>query len=147
MDIKIEQWAPIAEIEEDILDSLGFAASSCLISLLHTTSDCVKLLTREGRLRYANARALEELAQATLEQARDRIWSEFWPAAARPILEEAVDKASAGHHVHCEVPRPDEDGDRLWSVALTPVTLRDGTVEAILVVSSDLTANTNARPS
>lgn len=133
--------------DEEILDILGFVAPSFLLSMIQATSDCVKILSVDGRILFVNQIGLDELMTGALEQVRDTVWSEYWPHATRPALEEALDLTMQGRHITCELPRPTDDGaDRLWSVNMTPVFDHDGTVIAVLILSRDLTANSNRAP-
>jgi PAS domain S-box-containing protein len=133
--------------DAEILDILGFVAPSFLLSMLQATSDCVKILSVEGRILFANQIALDDLMGGALDQVRDTIWCRYWPLETRPALEEALDLTIQGRHIYCELPRPTEDGqDRLWAVNLTPVFDGTGEVIAVVVLSHDLTANRNAAP-
>lgn len=133
--------------DEEILDILGFVAPSFVLSMIQATSDCVKILSVDGRIIFVNQIGLDELMGGSLTEVRDTIWSGYWPPAARPALEEAIDLTTQGRHIYCELPRETLEGrDRLWSVNLTPVFGEDNRVIAIVVMSRDLTANTNQPP-
>ena len=82
--------------DEEILDILGFVAPSFVLSMIQATSDCVKILTVDGRIVFVNQIGLDELMGGSLVEVRDAIWSGYWPAAARPALEEAIDLTSQG---------------------------------------------------
>ena len=133
--------------DEEILDILGFVAPSFVLSMIQATSDCVKILTVDGRIVFVNQIGLDELMGGSLEEVRDTIWSAYWPPLTRPALEEALELTAQGRHIYCEMPRETEDGDdRLWAVNLTPVFGDDGEVMAIVVMSRNLTANVNHAP-
>ncbi len=134
--------------DEEIVDILGFVAPSFMRSMIQATSDCVKILTTDGRILFVNQIGLDELMGGSLDQVRDTVWSQYWPAPTRPALEEALDLTAQGRHIYCELPRETDDGrDRLWSVSLTPVFGDNDQIIAIVVLSRDLTANSNAAPS
>ena len=133
--------------DEEILDILGFVAPSFVLSMIQATSDCVKILSVDGRIIFVNQIGLDELMGGSLAEVRDTIWSGYWPQATRPALEEAIDLTNQGRHIYCELPRQTLEGrDRLWSVNLTPVFGEDNRVIAIVVMSRDLTANNNQPP-
>lgn len=133
--------------DEEVLDILGFIAPSFVLSLIQATSDCVKILSMDGRIVFVNQIGLDELMGGALHEVRDSIWSAYWPARARPALEEALELTSQGRHIYCELPRETEDGDgRLWSVNLTPVFDQNGEVMAIVAMTRDITANMNHAP-
>jgi PAS domain S-box-containing protein len=134
--------------DEEILDALGFVAPSFVLSMIQATSDCVKILSVDGRIIFVNQIGLDELMGGSLHEVRDTVWSAYWPSQTRPALEEAIDLTTQGRHIYCELPRETEDGlDRLWSVNLTPVFGDNDRVIAIVVMSRDLTANANQPPS
>lgn len=133
--------------DEEVLDILGFVAPSFVLSMIQATSDCVKILSVDGRIIFVNQIGLDELMGGSLHEVRDTIWSTYWPALARPALEEAIELTKQGRHIYCELPRETEGGlDRLWSVNLTPVFGENGKVIAIVVLSRDMTANLNQAP-
>ncbi len=147
MKVKLRERPVPPGRDEEILDILGFVAPSFVLSMIQATSDCVKILTVDGRIIFVNQIGLDELMGGSLTEVRDTIWSAYWPAAARPALEEAIDLTTQGRHIYCELPRETVAGrDRLWSVNLTPVFGEDDRVIAIVVMSRDLTANANQPP-
>ncbi len=147
MKVKLRERPVPPGRDEEILDILGFVAPSFVLSMIQATSDCVKILTVDGRIIFVNQIGLDELMGGSLTEVRDTIWSAYWPAAARPALEEAIDLTTQGRHIYCELPRETVEGrDRLWSVNLTPVFGQDDRVIAIVVMSRDLTANANQPP-
>ncbi|QBF32910.1 PAS domain-containing protein [Thalassococcus sp. S3] len=147
MKIKLLERTVPPRRDSEILDILGSIAPSMVMSLIQTTSDCVKVLSVDGRLMFVNQIGLDELMGGAMDEVRDTVWSAYWPAVARPALEEALDLTLGGRHIYCEVPRPTEDGmDRLWSINLTPIYTHSEEVEAVLVMSRDLTANANYPP-
>lgn len=132
-------------IESDVLDHLGFCAPNFLVTLVETVRDCVKLLTPEGRIRYVNDNAAEMLGSSS-DQLRDTVWSSHWPPEARVILEDAVDRATAGEPTYCEVLRDTSEGMRPWAINVFPIGPRDGSIDSLLVVTHELPANANERP-
>ncbi len=147
MKVKLRERPVPPGRDEEILDILGFVAPSFVLSMIQATSDCVKILTVDGRIIFVNQIGLDELMGGSLTEVRDTIWSAYWPSAARPALEEAIDLTTQGRHIYCELPRETVEGrDRLWSVNLTPVFGDDDRVIAIVVMSRDLTANANQPP-
>lgn len=148
MRIKLHERAVPPERDREILDIIGLIEPAFGLSLVQAATDCIKLLSVEGRLLFVNQVGLDELMGGSLDEVRDTVWSAYWPPEARPALEEAIDLTLGGRHMVCEVPRPTEDGvDRLWLVNLSPVYDRTHQLCAILVVSRDLTANDNFAPS
>ncbi len=147
MKVKLRERPVPPGRDEEILDILGFVAPSFVLSMIQATSDCVKILSVDGRIIFVNQIGLDELMGGSLDQVRDTVWSGYWPAIARPALEEAIELTTHGRHIYCELPRPTDEGlDRLWAVNLTPVFGEDDRVIAIVVLSRDLTANANAAP-
>ena len=122
MKVKLRERPVPPGRDEEILDILGFVAPSFVLSMIQATSDCVKILSVDGRIIFVNQIALDELMGGSLAEVRDTVWSAYWPEQARPALEEAIDLTVQGRHIYCELPRETLDGrDRLWSVNLTPV--------------------------
>ena len=147
MKFQLSERAIAPSQDAEILDLLGFVAPSFVLSMIQATSDCVKILTVDGRIRFVNRIGLDELMGGALDQVRDTVWSSHWPPAARPVLEEALELTAQGRHITCEIPRPTGEGaDRLWSVNMPPVFGEGGQVMAILILSRDLTANRNRPP-
>ena len=147
MKVKLQERPIPPGRDEEILDILGFIAPSFVLSMIQATSDCVKIVSVDGRIIFVNQIGLDELMGGSLVEVRDTVWSAYWPEIARPALEEAIELTTQGRHIYCELPRPTEDGDdRLWSVNLTPVFGDDDQVIAIVVLSRDMTANVNHAP-
>lgn len=147
MKVKLSERPVPPGRDEEVLDILGFVAPSFALSMIQATSDCVKILTVDGRIVFVNQIGLDELMGGSLAEVRDTVWSAYWPPQARPALEEAIDLTAQGRHIYCELPRETETGaDRLWAVNLTPVFGENGRVIAIVVMSRDKTANINHAP-
>jgi PAS domain S-box-containing protein len=133
--------------DRELVDVLGYAAPAFATTILQSLTDCIKVLSVEGRIIFVNQIGLDELMGGSLDEVRDTVWTAYWPEIARPTLEEALALCAGGRHLTCEVPRPTDDGqDRLWQVNLSPIIDSRGDLNGILVMSRDLTANANSAP-
>jgi PAS domain S-box-containing protein len=110
-------------------------------TLLDASPDCVKLIDRSGIIRYVNRAgcALMEVdgAAAILE----RSWTELWPQAAWPAIEQAIAGAFAGEVARFSDSCPTAKGTtKWWDVVLSPVAGPGGAVGHLLWVSRDVTS-------
>jgi len=134
------------QLEEDILDVLGYATPSFLLSYLQITEDVVVLLSDAGEVLYANARALDRFFDRDLEQVRGALWLHFLPEPTRATIDHALALAGNGQQVHCQVAQDAASGTPEMQLSLSPIYLRDGTLECLLAVVRLAPANTNAEP-
>ncbi|WP_425041183.1 PAS domain-containing protein [Primorskyibacter sp. S187A] len=146
MTIEVHQRAFQPQINEGILDVLGLATPSFVLSMLHATPDCLFLLNEVGEVIYVNEHGLRRVCHTSFDQARGAHWASFFPPSARRELLRAVQLAAQGEQVHCEIAEPGSMEGQLLSMTIAPVFLRDGSVECLCVVGRRLSANTNARP-
>jgi len=116
--------------------------------LLDASPDCVKLVDRQGLVRYINP------AGCTLMEIDDNGtvlghgWADLWPQAARPTVENAIKAAISGEVVRFSDTCPTAKGtSKWWDVIVNPVRGADGTVESLFCVSRDVTAQKMAEVS
>ena len=142
MSINVTQRTSGAPRDEEILDVLGFATPSFLLSMLRLTHDQVFLLDEKGHILHANGIALSETCRKDIAMVRGAEFAQFFCASQSEELKRAFEFACTGLHVDC---RLKVDG-RAMDLSIAPVTLRDGTLECLCALIRDPSANTNAVP-
>jgi len=122
---------------------VGLAAT-----LLEASPDCVKLIDRQGAVRYINpaGRALMEIDDVGI--AMNKRWAGLWPETARQIVESAVIDGFRGEVVRFSDACPTAKGtSKWWDVIVNPVRDAGGRIDHLLCVSRDVTAQKMAEVS
>ncbi len=107
--------------------------------LIESSHDCIKVLDREGRLKYMShgGQALMEIEDVT--PLLERSWIDIWPTEFRPLAHNAVTQAAAGGTGKFVGFCPTVTGlPKWWDVMITPI----GDIrppEQLLAVSRDIT--------
>lgn len=102
--------------------------------------DCVKLIALDGTLQFmnANGRCLMDFDDAM--PVAGMMWLEFWPPRERAAVSAAIEKASSGGTSRFTASCPTAKGVfKWWDVIVTPLAREDGSIEAILAISRDIT--------
>ncbi|MFC0679648.1 ATP-binding protein [Lysobacter korlensis] len=117
------------------------ARRSVLDSLLFESSpDCVKLLDTEGNLLGFNRNGQCVMEIADFSAIEGKPWHSLWPDESRSLITQALETARHGQLARFNAACPTANGaPKWWDVTVTPVADGHGPVEAILVVSRDIT--------
>ena len=110
-------------------------------AVARASQDVMRILTLDGVVEYMNDHGLELLEIDRFEANHGRVWSELWPAASRPELVAALDRARNGEPAEFTAYCPTAKGrPRWWHTLVSPVRDGDGRVVRLLAVSRDVTA-------
>ena len=110
-------------------------------AVARASQDVMRILTLDGVVEYMNDRGLELLEIDRFGANHGRAWSELWPAASRPELVAALDRARSGEPAEFTAYCPTAKGrPRWWHTLVSPVRDGDGTMVRLLAVSRDVTA-------
>ncbi len=108
--------------------------------ILASTTDCVSVLDLDGRLITLNDRCLAVFGAGNFAAVAGRPFAEFWPAASRAAVGEAVVLACRGSSSRFQAAFGDEaSGQTWWDIAVAPVNGKDHRPERILAVARDIT--------
>lgn len=131
--------APKAGVAYDMEDPV-------LSALLHSSRDCIKLLSLSGNILYINPTGLQVRQIPTQADVIGRPLWEIWPEEAHEIVREAIKKAAAGGTRDFRGFCPTSRGrPKWWDVRTVPVCDHRGEVAAVLVVSKDVTDAVTSR--
>lgn len=113
--------------------------------ILDSSSDCIKVLTLDGKILYINAGGLSALGIEQPEQVLNTSWIELWRNGDRERAETAIATAVAGQTGHFQGFCPTLTGEpRWWDIALTPLRDASGQVVKIVAISRDVTEQKQA---
>jgi PAS domain S-box-containing protein len=110
------------------------------VGLLAASPDCVKLIDLQGHIRFINenGRCLLEFDDGS--HCEGLRWIELWPQESRGLVEHAMHSALAGEVGRFSGVCPTAKGtSRSWSVAVSPVYDKFGSMTWLLAVSRDVT--------
>ena len=106
-------------------------------SLLEAFPGCAALVALDGSLEYMNAMG-RSLFEGVGSQAAQ--WDELWPIGNRAEIREALAAGREGRVYRFTAPYSARLGDvTWWDVVVSPIRGDDGSVEAILATSRDIT--------
>ncbi len=108
--------------------------------ILESSSDCVKVLDLDFRIKYMSPVAMELMEVDNFSQCDNANWVEFWQSADRAAVLKALDTAIAGGTGGFHAPCPTLKGTRKWwDVTITPIRDSEGRVVKLLSSSRDVT--------
>ena len=123
------------------LDRDHAVTAAILNAVLTHSRDSLKLLTLSGEIEYASVSAASALGLPEPGDAVGKDWRDFWPDPVKPAFDAAIAAAASGESTRFEGPVPDADGtERHWDVTISPVHGADRTINYLLAVSTDVTA-------
>jgi PAS domain S-box-containing protein len=129
------QLAKRVEVETILRESEEFNRR-----ILESSSDCVKVLDLDFRVKYMSPVAMKLMEVDTFSQCDEANWVEFWQSADRAIVLKALDEATAGEtgnfRAYCATLK---GTPKWWDVTITPIRDGDGKVVKLLSTSRDVT--------
>lgn len=128
----------------DVTDRISAAAELCaseqlLRSVLAASSDCIKVLSLDGRLIYMSNGGRLVMEVPTEAQIEGRLWSDLWGPPFNCEAIRALDAARTGENTAFQGYAETFAGNRrFWDVRVTPMLDLTGRPDRILVVSRDI---------
>lgn len=111
-----------------------------MATLLDQSLDCIKLIARDGTVRYMNQNGLCAMEIDAVAAVQGRLWADLWPADSRALIQTALEKAAAGEAVRFDAFCPTAKGSpRWWDVSVSQVCDGSGEILGYLSVSRDVT--------
>jgi signal transduction histidine kinase len=113
--------------------------------VLASSSECVKVLDLDRRIRYMNPGGMKLLEIDDFGSCENGDWCSFWQEQDAPKITVAIDEAMAGRmgtfHAFC----PTFKGTpKWWDVVVSPIRDAEGNVVRLLASSRDVTERKNA---
>jgi len=108
-------------------------------TILETSTDSIILFSHDGRVEFANGRALSAFEIGTLPEIHGKHWSEIWRSPDSDIVRDTLGRAAGGKTVRMRY-QGSVDPPKWWDVVVTPMLEDDGTVRGMLSISRDITA-------
>lgn len=106
-------------------------------ALFQSSPDCVKILSPNGELLDMNTQGMCAMEIEEIERLKGKHWTQLWPAEAREMIEQTLDKCRTGEPSSFRGFCPTAKGNpRWWDVVVTLV--QDGSGR-MLAVSRDIT--------
>ncbi|HEX4933717.1 MAG TPA: PAS domain-containing protein, partial [Gemmatimonadaceae bacterium] len=136
----VRQVSDRARIEAEL-----FGNASRLRAILEATPECVKVVSRDGRLKEMNPAGLSMLEVPELASAQGSSLVDFVAPEHRPSFVEMARRVFQGESANLTFELIGREGTRRW-VESSAVPLRDasGRVESLLAVTRDVTARRRA---
>lgn len=108
-------------------------------SMIESSSDCIKVLDRDGTLLFISEGGQQLLCVEDPRAVLGLQWMDFWRGADREAAKKAVATAAAGGIGRFVGMFPVRDEPRYWDIAITPIRDADGTPARLLAISRDVT--------
>jgi len=108
-------------------------------NILETSTDCIILFTHDGRVEFANRRALRSFRIGSLDEIRGKHWSEIWASPNWDLAKDTLTRAAAGETVRMRY-QGSVSPPKWWDVVVTPMLEDDGSIRGMLSISRDITA-------
>jgi PAS domain S-box-containing protein len=114
-------------------------------SIISSSTDCIKILDLQGRLRFMNEGGQRLLGIKDINRYLGMLYRDFWGEADKPKVEEALAQGLAGETGGFSAMVPTLDGrPKWWNVLVSPIRGQNGLPDRLLVVSRDVTAQHEA---
>lgn len=121
-------------------EAIGVSIDSLILGVLEQSSDCIKMLNREGELEYINCGGLAALQAPDFHAVMGRKWWDLWPEECREMVRTMFEKSLSGIDVEFRAVCPTMQGEeRHWSVKLKPMLTPDARVTGVLCTSRHIT--------
>ena len=122
-----------------LADAFAAAPSEMLAAILDQSADCIKVIGAGGTVDYMNRNGQCAMEIDDFCLVAGQRWTDLWPEAARPLLDEAMAQARAGQPARFEAFCPTAKGSpRWWDVAVSPLRGPGGNVEGYIATSRDI---------
>lgn len=108
-------------------------------TILETSTDSIILFSHDGRIEFANRRALRSFRIGSLAEICGKHWSEIWASPNWDLARDVLTRAAAGEKVRIRYQGSIEP-PKWWDVVVTPMLDDDGSVRGMLSISRDITA-------
>ena len=131
---------PETAIDTDPKPTFSYDSGPFFLSVLNGSTDCIKILRRDGTLEFMNTNGLCLMEIDEFAPMKGQSWAALWPEESRYLLTDAIEKARQGHHSRFEALCPTAKGTpKYWDVSVSPVN-GPGGVEWFVSISRDITA-------
>ena len=135
---------PDSDIPPDNTPAISLDSGEFFLSVLNGSTDCIKILRRDGTLEFMNVNGLCLMEIDNFAPFKGKSWASLWPEESRYLLTDAIDNARQGRHSRFEAPCPTAKGAlKYWDVSVSPVNGPDG-VQWLVSISRDITARVAA---
>lgn len=134
-------YGTLADIHGRKVAELALRKSEALYrSLLEASSDCIKILSRDGRVEFMNRPGLCSMDMEGLEAFKGSEWASWWPPESQDVVRNAVQRAAQGRDArfsaHCLTAMGTK---KWWDVIVSPI--REGRrITRLLSISRDITS-------
>ncbi|APA89295.2 EAL domain-containing protein [Paraburkholderia sprentiae WSM5005] len=116
------------------------AAIALAGGLLHANRDCLKVLSKDGKMLRVSEHGAVLMEAESPEQLAGADWLEFWTGEDRTAAEKALADALSGSSSSFTGSCATTKGrTKWWNSTLTPVRGENGAVDALLCASEDVT--------
>jgi len=133
----LEMLAPFVAENPQISDYL---AGALALHLLATSSDCIKLIDRDGNLRSMNETGLCMMEVEDFAVIEGKAWASLWPIEGRGQIDAAIVAARQGKTTRFTGFCPTLKGtSRWWEVSVVPVHDNSGGLILLLSIARDVT--------
>jgi PAS domain S-box-containing protein len=110
-------------------------------SLLAASDDCIKVLTLDGKLSFMSEGGQRTMDVSDFNAIKGCPWPDFWSGPKKADVAFALAEAREGRSSRFQGYADTMAGrSRYWDVQVSPIMGADGTPEAVLSVSRDITA-------
>ena len=116
-------------------------------SILENSPDCIKIIDKEGKVKFMNGRGLCLLEIEDFEEVENKYWWDLWEQEDKPLIKNAVATAVKKEKVHFQASSKTAKGNlKWWDVIVLPMENNSATneVDQLLTVSRDITDYKNA---
>ncbi len=116
-----------------------------LRSVLEASTDCIKVVERDGTLSFMNANGQQAMEIDDFRAVEGKEWATFWPSESRDQIRAAVAEARAGRPARFEAFCPTaKKTPRWWDVSVAPIPDLEDKPARVVAVSRDITQRTQA---
>lgn len=123
------------------MELLGESEGALLAAVLDQTHDCIKLLSRDGYIRYVNRQGAMAMELASPGELIGQSYLSRWPEDVRPLVRATLSAARRGEQGRFKASRPKPGGSpSWWDVTISPVRAADGSITHLVSVARDMTA-------
>jgi signal transduction histidine kinase/DNA-binding response OmpR family regulator len=132
---------PETALDTDPVPVFSLDSGPFFLSVLNGSTDCIKILRRDGTLEFMNANGIRLMEIDDFAPMKGKSWSALWPEESRYLLTDAIENARQGHHSRFEALCPTAKGTpKYWDVSVSPVN-GPGGAEWFVSISRDITAH------